>query len=65
LELRILKDLGVNIIIGVGLRVPAKSKEPGWIVEILGLKMKKRQPDCRTPEYFLVHILACGYMESN
>lgn len=60
-----LKDLGVNIIMGIGLRVLAKSKEPWWFVEILGLKTKKQQPGCRAPQYFLRNILSRVSMESN
>lgn len=56
LDLRILKDLGVNITMGIGLRVRGKSKELGWSVDILGLKTKKRQVDCRTPNASVLKI---------
>ena len=31
------------------LRLCADSRGPSWVIEIMGLKTKKRQPGCRTP----------------
>ena len=46
----ILKDLGVYIIMSIGLRVCAESQGLSWVTGILGLKTEERQagPDrCR------------------
>jgi hypothetical protein len=56
LEVLILNDLGVNIIMWIGLRVRAKNQEPGWVTEILGLKTKKRQPGCRIPNANILNV---------
>jgi len=39
----ILKDLGVYIIMSIGLRVCAESQGLSWVTGILGLKTEERQ----------------------
>jgi len=46
---RILNDLGVNIITETWPQILAECGAPGRFAAIVGLKTKKRQPGCRTP----------------
>jgi hypothetical protein len=45
----ILKDLEVYIIMGIGFRDRAERQGPSWVTGIPGLKTKKRQLGCRSP----------------
>ncbi|PYT54517.1 MAG: hypothetical protein DMG43_05950 [Acidobacteria bacterium] len=40
MEVLILKDLGVNIIMEISVRVRARSHAPGWFTQICALKRK-------------------------
>jgi hypothetical protein len=49
LEVRILNDLGVNVITETWPQIRAECGAPGRFAAIVGLKTKKRQVACRIP----------------